>query len=967
MTTPRPAPDAAQVTVLLVSHEGARWLPAVLDGLVAQTRAPDHCVAVDTGSTDGSADLIAQRLGERLTGEVRIAPATTAYGAAVALGLDGVDDPQGWVWLLHDDSAPAPDALERLLEAAEANPSADLLGPKLREWPSLRRLLEVGVTISGTGRRETGLERGEYDQGQHDRVRDVLAVNTAGLLVRRQVLDELGLDPRLPLFGNDLDLGWRAARAGHRTIVAPAAVVFHVEAAHRGVRAAALTGTAHRRGERAAALYTLLANCSARALPFAVLRLLVGGLARVVGLLLVRAPGEARDELLALASVYARPGRIVAGRRDRRRTARVRPREVRHLLAPAWMPYRHGLDLVSDLGSALLHQAADLSAARRARPDGRERLAGSETGPVPAEAQNLPEDSGLLARLVLSPVAWVFATLLVAALVAARGMLGAGFLTGGALLPAPASSLDWWGRYLESWHDLGTGSGAPAAPYLVPLAAAGTLLLGKAWLVLDLLFLLAVPLAAFGAYRFLVRTTGSLPASLWGAAAYGVLPVVSGAVQQGRLGTVAGALVLPWLAHAALFLSSAHDRDRRARAAWRCALWLALLTAFVPVAWFVALVVAVLAGAVVLVGRASARGGPVVASSVTAVATALVATLVLLLPWTLAVWAHQGLAGVLFEAGLPARGLAEPLSRWDVLTGRPGGGAPGWLSVGVLVAAVAALVRPDTRRTVVRSWVVLVSALLVVAVLAPLRTSLPASPVDQPLWLGFPLLVAQAAAIAAAAFAGAGIRSRLTGSSFGWRQPVGGAVVLLAAVTPLVCAGWWAWTGSGGPLDRREPSRVPAYMTDAAAADPVRGVLVVRGSRASGFDHQLLRQPGLRVGDDTALPSAADQARLTAYVQQLAGAPQPSDVAGLARLGVAYVYVPPPADVGLVGNLDSVSGVTAGSALTPGARAWQLEAAPSRADLTEPDEAARPWLLGLQGVALLVVGVLAAPTRKEQR
>ena len=85
-----------------------------------------------------------------------------------------------------------------------------MLGPKLREWPSLRRLLEMGVTISGTGSRETGLERGEYDQGQHDRLRDVLAVNTAGMLVRRSVREEIGFDPALPLFGNDIDFGWRS-------------------------------------------------------------------------------------------------------------------------------------------------------------------------------------------------------------------------------------------------------------------------------------------------------------------------------------------------------------------------------------------------------------------------------------------------------------------------------------------------------------------------------------------------------------------------------------------------------------------------------------------------------------------------------------------------------------------------------------------------------------------------------------
>ena len=144
---------STHVSVLVVSHDGSRWLETVLDAVAAQPRRPDTVFAVDTGSSDGSVDLLHRRLGN--DGFVT-APAHTSFGAAVARGLAALPDPapgeDPWIWLLHDDSAPAPDALEVLLTAAAEQPTVDVLGPKLREWPSLRRLLEVGVTISGTGR-----------------------------------------------------------------------------------------------------------------------------------------------------------------------------------------------------------------------------------------------------------------------------------------------------------------------------------------------------------------------------------------------------------------------------------------------------------------------------------------------------------------------------------------------------------------------------------------------------------------------------------------------------------------------------------------------------------------------------------------------------------------------------------------------------------------------------------------------
>ena len=58
-----PPPRQHRVIAIVVSHNGATWLPATLATLAAQTRPPDAVVGVDTGSADASAVLLADALG----------------------------------------------------------------------------------------------------------------------------------------------------------------------------------------------------------------------------------------------------------------------------------------------------------------------------------------------------------------------------------------------------------------------------------------------------------------------------------------------------------------------------------------------------------------------------------------------------------------------------------------------------------------------------------------------------------------------------------------------------------------------------------------------------------------------------------------------------------------------------------------------------------------------------------------
>lgn len=200
------------VTAVLVSHDGARWLPDALTGLIGQERPVQNVIAADTGSADESATLLTESLGpDRVLHLAR----RTSFGTAVEEAVrtarvltpddlpylkrpsgwdpatrtwqdDAYDmpelphgEPVQWLWLLHDDCAPDPDALAELLRVVDSDKHAAIVGPKLRGWYDRKQLLEVGVSIANSGRRWTGLDRREQDQGQHDQVRTVLSVSSS--------------------------------------------------------------------------------------------------------------------------------------------------------------------------------------------------------------------------------------------------------------------------------------------------------------------------------------------------------------------------------------------------------------------------------------------------------------------------------------------------------------------------------------------------------------------------------------------------------------------------------------------------------------------------------------------------------------------------------------------------------------------------------------------------------------------
>ena len=797
----------------------------------------------------------------------------------------------------------------------DASDSVAVAGPKVRGWHDSSRLLEVGVTIGGGGRRETGLDRGELDQGQHDGRRDVLAVGSAGMLVRRDVWDELGgFDPALPLFRDDVDLGWRANLAGHRVVVVPDAVVHHVEAAGHGRRTLApALGSVHR-ADRRSAVRVLLADCPAYAVPWHWLRLLVGTLLRTLGLLLGKAPTEAWAEVTGALPVLFGPLALARSRAARRPMRLVPAGQVRHLL-PRWTAgVRHGIDAVAGLLSGRVDLSATTGSAL-------------ESGPSSEDSEDLVAAPSRIRTALSRPGVQLVLALTLVSLATFRGLLyGTGLLQGGALLPAPDGASDLWHSYAAAWHDVGIGSSVASPAYLVPMALVATLLLGKAWLAVDCVLLLAVPLAGLVAYRLLSRLVQGRALAVAGAAAYALLPAATGAVASGRLGTAVACWLLPlavWTGGRAMGIGGPPSTRR----AWVAGLLLAVVVAFVPSAWLVAGLAG--AGAVALwrlrEWKAWAR-----------LAIVLAVPPVLLMPWT----AHllHDRSALLLEAGAPSAALADrALPAWHVAVANPGGpGVPAaWVTVPLLLAALAALLRTDRRRAVATAWAVALAG-LVVGFASVGRVVVPPSlgtPV--PLWPGTATALVGAGLVAAAVLGAEGSRRRLRGYRFGWRQPVAAVLGAIVLLVPVVLGLGWLVRGASPVLAVGPPEVLPPFVQLTSQSAERTRTLVLQ-SRGTVVAYALVPGQGRQLGDAEVAPPARLARGLDPTVQTLlSGTGDIAQTQVLESYAVGFVLLDAPVDPVIERRLDGTPGLQRVSSVDTGSL-WKVVPAGVRVQLLRP-------------------------------
>lgn len=923
---------ATAVTAVVVTRGRSPFLGATLEAVAAQEYEPDHVVVVDVDAAPSTG------LHPDLTmGGARFVAGSgvRSFGEAVDAALTTVGVPEtGWLWLLHDDAAPAPDALARLLRAVEHSSAVAIAGCKQRRWPvdadgsplppddGARLLVEVGYTVSPVGRRRTGIDDTEIDQGQHDAREDVLAVGLAGALVRRSVWTQLGgTDPEAGPFGDGLDLCRRARLAGHRVVVVPEAVVFHAQASLLGLRenpAGPPDARASTYARRRVQLYQRLVHAALPLLPLALLGMILWAPFAAMYRLALKRPRQARDELVAVLVTVLRVVPLARARRRTARTSRL-PRRVLRPLLGTWR------DVAAERRDARLSRAE--AHRNRWAPHELER----------AELRRLARARRTgLALVVLAVVA-----LAVVLFGSWQGVLAAGGrVTGGALLPAPGTFSDVWDAATSGWVRDGLGTRAPADPVLLPLSALSLIVGGSLQVAVNLLVTTALPLAALGGWF----AAGAVNRSVWaraaGALVWVAAPAFLAALGSGRIGAVLAHLVLPWILVALLRSIGVHARDELAKVGGRrgslgAAGAAGLLLAVAVCAEPVLLVVAIVGlGVGALVAPRHRRH----------LLVAALPALVVALPfwgYVLSSWSDGGWRLLLAEPGTPLA-MPDAPDGVQLLFGLPGrqvwfglGDAGGaldvvgtygpWLTGGlVLLLAAAALLRRRGMVGVRIGWLGAVLGLAAALVAVATAVASGATPAGEPAPVtGWPgaglsvlLLSLGAAALCAVDAPARGPR---------WlRTSVVVAVTVLALAAPAVGIASWALDATRGP-------GVGSLRPDAGPVVPAVGQQMQRDGRAARVlqldrdaagvvDYALMHANGSRLQDSSTVvrareaglvpgPDRPDTAMLDAAVAAVATGTAPGVAEDLARLGVGAVQVPVGGDRELITTLDLVPGL----------------------------------------------------------
>ena len=214
---------AADYVGLIIAYREPELVAAVLERLSQQTIAPRLVIVVDNGGTLAASDLEGLPLADR---SIRVPrPDNPGYGAAANEAREHLGDSA--LLVLTHDAVFGPELAEQLLGALHRRDDAGAVGPILRFASDPDRVFSAGGRLSPSGLAT------HWPQALSADPYPVDWLDGAIVMFAPRALEAIGgIAEEYFLYFEDVDTGWRMARAGWRSLVVPSAVASQVPGAH---------------------------------------------------------------------------------------------------------------------------------------------------------------------------------------------------------------------------------------------------------------------------------------------------------------------------------------------------------------------------------------------------------------------------------------------------------------------------------------------------------------------------------------------------------------------------------------------------------------------------------------------------------------------------------------------------------------------------------------------------------------
>jgi GT2 family glycosyltransferase len=215
-----------KVAIVVLNWNGYHYTKACVESLERITWPNYEILIVDNGSTDGSAQKLREDFPRH---QVLANPANLGFARGHNVGIrralaGGAD----YVLLLSNDFVVAPGFLEPAVALAQSDAKIGMIGGKIYLLEKPGCLWYAGGRVSRLRGMAKVYGAHEKDRGQHDRVRRISFVSGAKMLIKRAVLENVGLLPEEYFFGiEEWDYSVAVRRAGYTLYYVPGFVSHH--------------------------------------------------------------------------------------------------------------------------------------------------------------------------------------------------------------------------------------------------------------------------------------------------------------------------------------------------------------------------------------------------------------------------------------------------------------------------------------------------------------------------------------------------------------------------------------------------------------------------------------------------------------------------------------------------------------------------------------------------------------------